>query len=124
MTWARRKNKYNAKGSRCADGHYHPSQMEAAYCDYLRIECMADDGKYASYEHYPSVDLGSGIRWKIDFKALPRNESLPPVHIEVKGMATADYKLKRKLYEALYGTDTLLVVRGRKTKRGWTWETI
>lgn len=121
--WGRR-NKYHATGTRCELGRYHPSQMEAAYCEYLQLECRADDGKYSHFDHQTSVDLGSGIRWKIDFLAYPRDTTQPPLYIEVKGMPTADYKLKRQLYEAKYGKESLMVVRGHKTKRGWTWESI
>ena len=59
-------NKMGAQRSRCAQGHFHASKGEAAYCNHLYLRLFAKD--IAFLEIYPSIPLWEGRNYKADFR--------------------------------------------------------
>ena len=85
-----RRNKFNAKRVGKFD-----STAESEYAGVL--ELLKRAGEIADYEHHPPTVLLAGcIKWRVDFLVTP-NEG-DDYYIEVKGMPTADYKVKLELW--------------------------
>ncbi len=111
-----RKPKYNAT-PREVDGHKFPSGAEAARYEYWKLRLRA--GEIAHIDIHPTVTV-AGIRWRPDFCIWW--VCICPMYEEVKGVATPDFKIKRKLFDAHHPAAPLRVVTGRKVKGIWIWE--
>jgi hypothetical protein len=76
------------------------SKMEAAGYEWLKARELA--GEINSIKCQQAVTLleknGHSIRWKIDFSFVVK-ESNQLEYLEVKGVETADYRIKLKLYK-------------------------
>lgn len=98
----RKKNKYNASSCKCINGHLHDSRDEARYCEQLHIEMKA--GEYLEIERAKEFVLsvnGKRIcRHQPDWLVIYPDGSEGVV--EFKGFASPVWKLKHKLFEALY----------------------
>lgn len=112
------KNKYNAR-STIVDGLHFPSKLEAAVWCQLKLQY----GSLAVWR-YPSVKLPGGVMWKIDFEVIPFGGPVIggplPQHDkaeyhEAKGVETADYKVKLKLYKE-FGDRPLHIWKGSAAK--------
>lgn len=95
----KRGNKYNAQ-STVVDGEHFPSQGEAAMYCVLKM----DKEQYKNIYRYPSVKFPGGVTWKIDagsdeFRPVVGGGLWHPCYHEYKGIETADYRVKLKLYE-------------------------
>ena len=105
-----RKHKYKAKSSKCFQNHYHPSKLEAGYCDQLRA--LEKAGEIDSYIREPRFDLivnGQKICTHIpDF--LVTRDGVQEVH-ECKGYEHPTWNLKRKLFEALFPEIEYIVIK-------------
>lgn len=115
----KRKNKFNAQ-STLVDGLHFPSKLEAAvYCT-LKM----DKATYRNITRYPSVKLPGGVVWKIDLACESHflADSWTPRYVEIKGIETADYKVKLKLYEE-FGDRPLDIWKGTH-KKPYLWKTI
>lgn len=92
----RGKNKYKAKPCRG-----FPSRLEASLYDLLSLREKAGEIRNIRRQHVVVLQDGPKdvrINWKIDFSA----EVAPDWHLELfeaKGIQTADYKIKLKLYK-------------------------
>ena len=76
------------------------SKLESAGYDLLKLKELA--GEIKDIKCQQGVTLieknGHSIRWKIDFSfRLTKDDSLE--YVEIKGIETADYRLKLKLYK-------------------------
>lgn len=137
MSWPRRnpQNKRNATRGPCNAGHSHDSQAEARYCDLLHLEMRSRENKAApaherivDIETHRSVSLSNAIKrkcgpdfkideinWKVDFTL-----TFADGHREwreVKGMSDAEFRLKRKLFDAFHEDAPVRVF----TQRGTRW---
>ena len=98
----KKRNKFNARKTTCLQGHSHPSLLEANFCDTLAFEVKA--GVVKSYE--TQVKFSMDVKGKhicnhfVDFIVHYSNGTTHA--IETKGFATATWRLKKKLFEALY----------------------
>ena len=96
------KNKFNNKRSKCFQGHYHPSKLEADYCNLFQHD--KEMGKIADYRTQIKYDFkinGVHICYHItDFEVIELDGSI--TIYEVKGYETGIWKLKAKLFKALY----------------------
>lgn len=103
-----RNNKYQAKRT---DGF--PSRLEASLYYYL---CeLEKEGKIKSIKRQQGVNLIGGIRWKVDFSyELVTSGEL--IYAEAKGIETADYKIKLKLWKNCPPA-VLEIYKGRYTTR-------
>lgn len=108
-----RRHKYGAKRTACHQGHMHDSAFEAGYCNKLAFLCRAEKIRgYTTQKVFELRVSGELIcKHKIDFW-VERMDGVFEIH-EVKGVETADWKLKYKLFKALYPhVDYLIIKRG------------
>ena len=111
-----RRHKYSAKSSKCWQDHYHPSKLEAGYCDQLEI--LKKAGDIYEYEVQPRIRLevnGQKICDHIpDFKVYrtkaDHDEGAGEIH-ETKGYENPVWNIKRKLTEALYPHIPYIVIK-------------
>jgi hypothetical protein len=108
--------KYRAK-PQVIDGIRFASKLEASR--YLQLKTLQDAGEIWSLElhpKFPLVVLGKKICTYIaDFAYVEPMPTGEPVRIieDVKGVETPAFKIKRKLFEVLYGIP-LRIVKGRR----------
>ncbi len=105
MVWYQKKqNKYNAKSSIYNDKVYH-SKKEAAYAQELDLRVYAKDIK--SWRRQEKIELfvyGKKIcAYYIDFVITHNDES--EEYIEVKGFETDLWRMKWKLFEAIFNKE-------------------
>lgn len=95
--------KYGAIKTVCGADHLHDSKIEARRCDELRA--MEDAGEITHLEQQPKFDVivnGKTVcRYIADFQYRMADSGLPIV-LDVKGMTTPVFNLKRKLVEAAH----------------------
>jgi len=99
-----KKSKYNSRSCKCISGHIHHSRGEAGYCTDLFYKKTCDEPLIKDFEiqvKYPLVVNGNLIATHYpDFRV-----TLPGGSIEIheyKGFATAIWRIKMKLFQALY----------------------
>jgi hypothetical protein len=108
------RNKFNASKARYGDVVYH-SKLEARVAQQLDALRNAKNPaeRVVNVSRQVSVPLvvnGTTVAtWKIDFRVDYANGTTK--FIEAKGFETADYRIKRNLFEALYPDETLEIVR-------------
>lgn len=113
-----RDSKYNARPTRCRQGVMHHSGMEARRCDELHLLQAGD--LIGDLEAHPQPRLSLDVNGEHicdyipDFKYHDCQTGETVIE-DVKGHATAEYKIKARLVRALYGVDIREVrrVRGR-----------
>lgn len=114
LSWQRQKplpmhrvrtgNKYHAESSTHNGIPYH-SKKEAAYASELDLRKKACDIKEWDRQIKISLDVNGFhiCNYYVDFKILHNDGSLE--YVEVKGFETDTWRLKWKLFEALYSND-------------------
>ena len=96
------RNKYLNKSCRCHSGHQHDSRFEAGYCDELALQVKVGHIKSYEIQKQYSLDInGSHICNHIVDFVVTNKLGLIEIH-ETKGFATRDWRIKWKLFEALY----------------------
>lgn len=90
-------SKYRNKRTE-VDGILFDSKAEARYYGELKLRRQAGDIKY--FLRQVPFDLPGNVKYKLDF--LIFNNDGTETYVDVKGVATAIYKLKKKQVEALY----------------------
>jgi len=102
MWYQTRQNKFNNK-STIYNGYPYSSKKEAAYAQELDLRVKAKD--IHSWERQVNISLDVNgyhiCNYKIDFVINHNDETIE--YVEVKGYATDTWRLKWKLFEALYG---------------------
>ena len=105
----KRRGKFNAKGCRYK-GIWYDSTAEKNYSIFL--EHLVEIGQLKSYvPHPPSCQLGPDVKWKIDFIVTDNDDK--EFYVEYKGLATASYRIKLKVYKK-YKPKPLIVVKQLK----------
>lgn len=112
MVWFKKKqNKYNATKYDYNGIIYH-SKKEAAFAKELDLRIKAKDIKSWTRQEKISIDVNGHhiCNYYIDFTITHNDNSIE--FTEIKGYETDVWKLKWKLFEALYGdrADTTLTV--------------
>jgi anaerobic selenocysteine-containing dehydrogenase len=115
--------KYNARRTEI-DHIAFDSKIEGEYYRYLKQQ--QEDGKIKEFELQPIFTLQEGFRkngkyyrpilYIADFKVYDNDGTVQI--IDVKGYETADFKIKRKLFEKKYPF-TLVLVKYVKKYGGW-----
>lgn len=84
------------------DGYSYHSRLEAQYAAELDLRVRAKDIKSWERQYKVSLDVnGKHIcNYFVDFRILHNDDSYELV--EIKGMETNEWKLKRRLLEAIY----------------------
>ncbi|MGX5581917.1 DUF1064 domain-containing protein [Bacillus cereus] len=119
-----RNSKYNAKKTE-TDGIKFDSALEGKY--YLHLKKLQEAGEVTRFSMQPSFVLQGGftddygvkhhpIKYVADFLVYYKDE--PPVVVDVKGLMTSDFKIKRKLYCKLFPLE-LKLVNYSKIDGGW-----
>lgn len=112
--------KYNAKKA-VVDGIRFDSEVESLY--YIHLKKLKEKGELKDFKLQPVYELQPkfeyqglkrhAIKYKADFLVIDNegNETI----IDIKGMATSDAKLKRKMFEYRYpDKDLKWIVRNLK----------
>ena len=106
-----RKNKYNAKRSKCNLGHHHPSIIEGQYCNQLQM--LKKDGAIKDFEYEKKFELRVNdvliATHYPDFYVTNQNDE-KEIH-EVKGMEAQLWNIKRRLFEVLYPDIPYIVIK-------------
>ena len=98
------KSKYGAKAV-VVDGFRFDSKMEASYYQQLKLRQAA--GKVLMFLRQVPFHLPGGTRYVCDFQEFHANGT---VHfVDVKGMETSEFKLKKKMVEDAYGVEIEIV---------------
>lgn len=114
---AEKQHKYRAKRTVCARGHNHPSKREAKRCDELhllfragQIDCLVYEPEYHFVIDGAPVMMRNGHKAKFtpDFGYTERGKVVVE---DVKGMMTADARLRHALFRHLYPAIELRVVK-------------
>lgn len=101
--------KYGNKKTQCKNHHKHDSKAEAAYCDQLHR-----DVRYTVIIQQPSLYLTEAkILYKPDFYV---ESGIGSFYIDVKGMNTPVFQIKKRLYKKYGPKEDLLIVKGKKTE--------
>lgn len=119
-----RNSKYNAKKSEYK-GIKFDSKAEMEY--YKHLELLKEMGEVSWFDMQPEFTLLGGftdnfgrkhlpIKYRADF--LVHYTDAPPVVIDIKGMETPDFKLKRKMYCARFPLELKLIAYS-KIDGGW-----
>jgi hypothetical protein len=117
--------KYGAKKT-IVDGIKFDSKMESDF--YLWLKELRKEGKIGEFELQPKFELQAafkkrGINFrKIEYRADFRVQQLDgtEIIIDVKGMETADFKIKRKLFEKKFPQELKLFTKcPKKFGGGW-----
>lgn len=110
-----KKHKYGAVRSMCLYGHDHDSKKEAMWC--VKLHELQKEGRIFDLRLQPIYEFTvNGVyicRHIPDFFYQITRDSLHPwefVVLEVKGMPTPEWKLKQKLFCALYPQINYVVV--------------
>lgn len=101
----RTKNKFGAK--RTADGF--PSMLERAVYHVLLLREKAGEIRDIRRQH--CVDLGLGVRWKVDFSFEVVATGLRRF-AEAKGLEDAGYKIKKRMWKNGAGIGELEIWKG------------
>ena len=111
------RNKYNAKKTTCLSNHSHDSRGESDYCNYLlSLVKEKEIESYITQVRYPLAINGHHITTHIvDFQISNTDGSTEVV--EYKGFATEIWRIKKKLFEAIYTDIPYTVVNHRE--KGW-----
>ena len=80
------------------DGHHFPSKLEHAYYHYLKR--LNASGDVVFFLRQVPLHLPGGAKYVVDYVVFYKDESVR--FIDVKGMETNEFKLKKKLVEAIY----------------------
>lgn len=104
----KKRSKYGAVRTEY-DGRVYDSALEATAAAHLDL--LMRDGLVLEWEPQPTFDLSAGITYRADFWV--RYATGAPRVIDMKGVQTDVFKLKRRLYEHLYGPlDVVKTVAG------------
>ena len=97
------KKRWSTSKKQTYDGYLYDSKFEAGYAQELDLRVKAKDIK--SWEKQKKLELVVNnyvvCTYKIDFIITHNDDSLE--YVETKGYATPIWRLKWKLFEALYG---------------------
>jgi hypothetical protein len=92
-----RRGKYRAKKTEY-NGVLFDSKKEAAYC--ARLDLMKAAGKISYYLRQVPFDLPGGVKYRVDFMEVWSDGRVR--YVDVKGVRTQVYIMKKKQVEALY----------------------
>jgi hypothetical protein len=105
-------SKFGARGSRCNQGHFHPSSGEARCCEYYHL--LQKGGMIAGLEVNPSIPLWLGRSYKADFR-FTEISSGKLIVVDYKGAITRDWVLVKKAWPN-YGVGLLREVHSERDR--------
>ena len=110
-------NKYKNITCKCVQGHIHDSRGEAKYCTELLYQVKSKDiQSFQIQRKYPLIiDRKSYGYMRVDFEVITK-EGKKEIR-EYKGMSTAAWRIKVKLFRAIYPDIPYIVIWHKPTKR-------
>lgn len=93
----RHRHKYNAKQTE-HDGIKFHSKLEGAY--YLQLKLLVRSGVVIFFLRQVPFHLPGEVTYRVDFQEFHADGTIH--FVDVKGMETKDFIMKKKLVEALY----------------------
>jgi hypothetical protein len=99
-------SKFNSKQT-IIDGYKFPSTLEADFYNKLQLLKRAGEVKY--FLQQVPIRLGSGIKYFVDFLIFYENGQHE--YVEIKGMETSVYKMKKKMLDQMYPHIQLIVLK-------------
>jgi len=103
-----KKNKYNNKRT-VVDGINFQSILEAKY--YIKLKAWVELGEVVGFFRQVPLDLAGGIKYRMDFLIFFKDGTCECV--DVKGVETKEFKLKKKLIEEAYPWLDLKITNGK-----------
>lgn len=92
-----KRHKFGAVATK-RDGHNFPSKLEASYYDQLKLRVRA--GEVVFFLMQVPFHLPGGVKYVVDFQEFWADGT---VHfVDTKGAETSDFKVKKRMVEALY----------------------
>lgn len=112
-----RGHKFHAVKTVCAEGHTHPSKTESAKCDDLhRQQCEGLITHLTREPVFPIIINGKVVcKYVADFQYRMADSGLSVV-MDVKGVRTRIFDLKKKMVEAAYPGVVIAVWPPKKKK--------
>lgn len=104
----RARHKFRAKPVK-DDGHHFPSKLEHAY--FCRLELLKRAGEVVFFLRQIPFHLPGGAKYVCDFIVFYTDGSVK--FIDAKGVETSEFKMKKKMVEALYPVTIETVKRGQ-----------
>jgi hypothetical protein len=98
------RHKFNAARTE-RDGLSFSSKLEAAYYDKLKLFQSA--GKVLFFLRQVPFHLPGGVRYVVDFQVFYADGTVE--FVDVKGMETPEFIAKKKMVEALYPVEIIVV---------------
>lgn len=111
-------SKYRARKTACNHGHMHDSGIEAAKCNDLHDQEARGEITHLTFQPEFQVRVNDRVvcRYIADFQYRMAESGLPIV-LDVKGMATPVFNLKKKLVEAAHPGIIITVWPPKKRKQ-------
>lgn len=94
---AKRRHKYHAERTKVGDRCFHSKAEAARYC---QLRKQVRDGHITKLTLQPQYPLFAGIQYVGDFEYVDHKGTT--VTEDVKGMVTAAYRMKRKMFGEKY----------------------
>jgi hypothetical protein len=98
------RHKFNAKQTE-VDGIKFQSKLEAKYYNQLKLRVRAKDVVF--FLRQVPFHLPGGVTYRVDFQVFLSNGTVE--FIDVKGLETKDFIMKKKMVEALYPVEIIVV---------------
>jgi hypothetical protein len=96
------------------DGHHFPSKLEWEY--YKQLELQQRNGEVVFFLRQVPFHLPGGVKYVVDYVVFYSDGSVR--FVDVKGMETSEFKMKKKLVEAIYPVEIEVVKRFSAAKYG------
>jgi len=100
-------HKFKAKSVK-DEGHHFPSTLEWKY--FKHLEKLQSDGEVLFFLRQVPLHLPGGVKYVVDFLVFYSDETCS--FIDVKGMETSEFLLKKKMVEDLYPIEIEIVKKG------------
>lgn len=104
---AKKKNKYN-NAPVTIDNIRWPSKVHGDFYKYIKLRQQIKDIKYFLYE--VPIRLPGKVKLIIDFMIFENDDTVE--YIDIKGVLTPSFIIKKKLVEALYPIKIKCIYRG------------
>lgn len=90
------------------DGHRFPSTLEWKYFTHLKL--LEKSGEIVFFLRQVPFHLPGGVKYVVDYQIFYRDGSIQ--FVDVKGVETSEFILKKKIVEDLYPVKIEIVKKG------------
>lgn len=100
-------HKFKAKSVK-EDGHHFPSTLEWKY--FKHLELLQKSGEVLFFLRQVPIHLPGGVKYVVDYLVFTASGEVR--FVDVKGMETSEFLLKKKIVEDLYPFNIDIVKKG------------